>query len=60
MDPQKVAMLLVHFVRVDMETIKTGDMPTKEERQKEADTTTLTTTEVMYSVKLSFDKSGNP
>jgi hypothetical protein len=60
-DPQKVAMLLVRFVPVDMSTIKTGETMTKEERQKEADAMTLTTTEVMQSVKLVFfDESGKP
>lgn len=59
-DPQKVAVLLVQFVPVDMSTIKTGHTLTKEERQKEADELTLSTTVVMQSVKLlHFDEQGN-
>ena len=60
-DPQKVAMLLVRFVPVDMATIKTGETLMKVEQQREADALTLTTTEVMQSVKLvHFDSDGKP
>ena len=45
-------MLLVHFVPVNMETIKTGKTLTKEEQQREPDALTLTTTEVTQLVKL--------
>jgi hypothetical protein len=40
-DPQKVAMFLVHFVPVEMTTIKSGEMLMKEEWQKEANGMTL-------------------
>jgi hypothetical protein len=54
-------MLLVCFVLDHMATVKSGEMLTKEEQQKEADVMTLTTTEVMQSIKLiCFDANGNP
>jgi hypothetical protein len=60
-EPQMVAMLLLRFVPVDLSTIKTGEMLSKEERQKEADVMTLKTTEVMQSLKLIFwDENGTP
>ena len=59
-DPQKVAVLLVHFIPVDTSTIKTGNTLTKEEHQKEADELTLSTMVVMQSVKLlHYDEEGN-
>jgi hypothetical protein len=60
-EPQKVAMLLVCFVPVNKYAIKTGEIFSKEECQKEVDVMTLQTTKVMQSVKLiHFDKNGTP